>query len=223
MIRRPPRSTLFPYTTLFRSENREFKRNKAEADIALSIFESRIQDMKVHERDLSVGLELLREEAARKAQHIETLERELEMLEHLKSLEPGEQLREHALSVVRSTQLHFNVVLDIFSQHDLVRDDGSVHLRGKKSHEVGQILSALYGALMSLEGDLDQLQEKVAPSMASVKEIERVSTQPFAKHDSDAQTVVRAYPTSPRKSNDASSRSPHPRTLPPSGLFSSED
>src|SRR3712207_7156058 len=27
MIRRPPRSTLFPYTTLFRSENNEYEKN----------------------------------------------------------------------------------------------------------------------------------------------------------------------------------------------------
>src|SRR3989442_10927517 len=29
MIRRPPRSTLFPYTTLFRSEHREHERDRA--------------------------------------------------------------------------------------------------------------------------------------------------------------------------------------------------
>src|SRR2546428_2308047 len=30
MIRRPPRSTLFPYTTLFRSENRQIHRGEAD-------------------------------------------------------------------------------------------------------------------------------------------------------------------------------------------------
>src|SRR2546430_4578156 len=35
MIRRPPRSTLFPYTTLFRSRGRRGRRHrKAEADVA---------------------------------------------------------------------------------------------------------------------------------------------------------------------------------------------
>src|SRR5256885_7905966 len=34
MIRRPPRSTLFPYTTLFRSERGEVERDVAEAVLA---------------------------------------------------------------------------------------------------------------------------------------------------------------------------------------------
>src|SRR3712207_7634477 len=34
MIRRPPRSTLFPYTTLFRSEQREFLRAERRSAIA---------------------------------------------------------------------------------------------------------------------------------------------------------------------------------------------
>src|SRR2546430_13019389 len=34
MIRRPPRSTLFPYTTLFRSEENRAKRRRAEAALA---------------------------------------------------------------------------------------------------------------------------------------------------------------------------------------------
>src|SRR3712207_7411684 len=34
MIRRPPRSTLFPYTTLFRSEDREVGQHLAHGDVA---------------------------------------------------------------------------------------------------------------------------------------------------------------------------------------------
>src|SRR3712207_8682944 len=37
MIRRPPRSTLFPYTTLFRSENRPVEVSFEEADEAVGL------------------------------------------------------------------------------------------------------------------------------------------------------------------------------------------
>src|SRR2546427_9947450 len=37
MIRRPPRSTLFPYTTLFRSQTGRFKEGVSEAERALAI------------------------------------------------------------------------------------------------------------------------------------------------------------------------------------------
>src|SRR2546427_7111934 len=40
MIRRPPRSTLFPYTTLFRSE-REREREKAGRDIFMNVMNSK--------------------------------------------------------------------------------------------------------------------------------------------------------------------------------------
>ena len=36
MIRRPPRSTLFPYTTLFRSLSREYNRNVKKALVGLA-------------------------------------------------------------------------------------------------------------------------------------------------------------------------------------------
>src|SRR3712207_7342082 len=37
MIRRPPRSTLFPYTTLFRSEVRDFLAGRAEHAVAAGV------------------------------------------------------------------------------------------------------------------------------------------------------------------------------------------
>src|SRR2546425_4795796 len=44
MIRRPPRSTLFPYTTLFRSHNpSEAERDKAERDTQLARLEAELQ------------------------------------------------------------------------------------------------------------------------------------------------------------------------------------
>src|SRR3712207_8009109 len=43
MIRRPPRSTLFPYTTLFRSTSRQMKRDMV-AEIAATLAFSAIQN-----------------------------------------------------------------------------------------------------------------------------------------------------------------------------------
>src|SRR5438874_10146136 len=42
MIRRPPRSTLFPYTTLFRSQNFNFIGNNSDATIAPAQFADQI-------------------------------------------------------------------------------------------------------------------------------------------------------------------------------------
>src|SRR5258707_8773776 len=39
MIRRPPRSTLFPYTTLFRSERRQLEESVARSERELHVFE----------------------------------------------------------------------------------------------------------------------------------------------------------------------------------------
>src|SRR2546430_4706562 len=54
MIRRPPRSTLFPYTTLFRSEtarkNFQLRRIEAALDPALSIF------FRVDENDVELAV-----------------------------------------------------------------------------------------------------------------------------------------------------------------------
>src|SRR5256885_12796521 len=52
MIRRPPRSTLFPYTTLFRSENRLTKLNKM-AQISIAKF---LQRVEIGARDENRGL-----------------------------------------------------------------------------------------------------------------------------------------------------------------------
>src|SRR3989442_8771373 len=44
MIRRPPRSTLFPYTTLFRSQLDRFQRRKRPRSLWASIVEHLVQD-----------------------------------------------------------------------------------------------------------------------------------------------------------------------------------
>src|SRR3712207_7664645 len=55
MIRRPPRSTLFPYTTLFRSPDKE--RNAIECHARRTLLESRHHDLDGHgkRRDFGEG------------------------------------------------------------------------------------------------------------------------------------------------------------------------
>src|SRR2546430_11252719 len=47
MIRRPPRSTLFPYTTLFRSRERIRRAHAAHADMFISVHADTIRDRSV--------------------------------------------------------------------------------------------------------------------------------------------------------------------------------
>src|SRR2546425_5051812 len=49
MIRRPPRSTLFPYTTLFRSETNHFSTPRGEAVVELAVHEEYVAEP-AHER-----------------------------------------------------------------------------------------------------------------------------------------------------------------------------
>src|SRR3712207_7369104 len=53
MIRRPPRSTLFPYTTLFRSESIDTaERTKREADELLAEYRQRLTDARQQAEDI---------------------------------------------------------------------------------------------------------------------------------------------------------------------------
>src|SRR2546422_7707247 len=50
MIRRPPRSTLFPYTTLFRSEAGAFRRSRSAADRLGPVLRERREDQEGEKR-----------------------------------------------------------------------------------------------------------------------------------------------------------------------------
>src|SRR5256885_10062368 len=58
MIRRPPRSTLFPYTTLFRSETHDFERNTRDVSGGLGAITSAptTSDCNQLDRETSVAL-----------------------------------------------------------------------------------------------------------------------------------------------------------------------
>src|SRR2546430_13141523 len=51
MIRRPPRSTLFPYTTLFRSHEPHFRNTRSVADVAVLFPQSTIAFWRGSDRD----------------------------------------------------------------------------------------------------------------------------------------------------------------------------
>src|SRR2546428_9695278 len=59
MIRRPPRSTLFPYTTLFRSERRDRHRDRREVGAVLDEVELTLQllDLRAHVSERRVDLQ----------------------------------------------------------------------------------------------------------------------------------------------------------------------
>src|SRR5438132_5522771 len=54
MIRRPPRSTLFPYTTLFRSEKAFTVKNGFASDNILTLFEDRKSNIWIGTQDAGV-------------------------------------------------------------------------------------------------------------------------------------------------------------------------
>src|SRR3712207_8453561 len=60
MIRRPPRSTLFPYTTLFRSLDLKTPQHSAHSELSLLHGEERRLDLGTHAGDLEVSLVLMR-------------------------------------------------------------------------------------------------------------------------------------------------------------------
>src|SRR5258707_9283179 len=62
MIRRPPRSTLFPYTTLFRSEGKASARLLQEPRVALPMANHRIEGFPQRIAALLKGLHPLRED-----------------------------------------------------------------------------------------------------------------------------------------------------------------
>src|SRR2546426_8642289 len=56
MIRRPPRSTLFPYTTLFRSENRSLQANPYEHCMGkATVSELKVVRSLIHETGIDFG------------------------------------------------------------------------------------------------------------------------------------------------------------------------
>lgn len=143
--------------------NEVLSEEKAAAEAEAEQLRGRVADLEETERALSEGLELVREEAARKAQRIVALEKEREELEAnpvILSDTPSTSDYEGMLELARSSKLHFEGVLDIFNQKGVLLEGGQVKIFGMKSHVVSQMLTALYGALMSLEGDLRQLHDR---------------------------------------------------------------
>src|SRR5256885_10567295 len=67
MIRRPPRSTLFPYTTLFRSVYREIKQALADMD---RMFRLLTQDREIQDRSDAVPLPLDRKSTRLNSSHL---------------------------------------------------------------------------------------------------------------------------------------------------------
>src|SRR2546430_9980397 len=61
MIRRPPRSTLFPYTTLFRSERRQPGHEVRRGDLVVRIAGEHVRDLLVGGELLDVGLGVARD------------------------------------------------------------------------------------------------------------------------------------------------------------------
>src|SRR2546427_9450541 len=57
MIRRPPRSTLFPYTTLFRSERRPHAAHAPEVDGAAVILDDLVRECETQARAALLGRE----------------------------------------------------------------------------------------------------------------------------------------------------------------------
>src|SRR2546427_4430592 len=57
MIRRPPRSTLFPYTTLFRSERRDERLPVHGCPLPLALVEMLVRDRRQELRKLRAGRE----------------------------------------------------------------------------------------------------------------------------------------------------------------------
>src|SRR2546430_13169454 len=61
MIRRPPRSTLFPYTTLFRSERRQPGHEVRRDDLVVRIAGEHVRDLLAGGELLDVGLGVTRD------------------------------------------------------------------------------------------------------------------------------------------------------------------
>src|SRR5689334_24571628 len=76
MIRRPPRSTLFPYTTLFRSENAQ--RIAFEAALAVLV-EPRLVRAEVRDEQLAIRLARLRR-AQRSEEHTSELQSQFHLV-----------------------------------------------------------------------------------------------------------------------------------------------
>src|SRR5438309_9728520 len=64
MTRRPPRSTLFPYTTLFRSRCRAERAKLESAEVDLERVRAEIAASEAEERDLAAKLGKVRQKAA---------------------------------------------------------------------------------------------------------------------------------------------------------------
>src|SRR5258705_6261923 len=60
MIRRPPRSTLFPYTTLFRSDRKSTRLNSSHLGISYAVFCLRTEERRVRSEEHTSVLQSLR-------------------------------------------------------------------------------------------------------------------------------------------------------------------
>src|SRR5256885_13180894 len=76
MIRRPPRSTLFPYTTLFRSDQEEHERQRKHRRLELA---AHLVEMRPQEGSASRTEHLLRGEGARSGRHCRSEEHTSEL------------------------------------------------------------------------------------------------------------------------------------------------
>jgi len=181
-----------------------------------------IQELREKNQSLAIAHDLIYEAAQTSAQRCEALEAEMRAMKLAKPADEDMAEANELLAISRTAWMHFETVLDIFDQYDLVQIDGRVRSFGKKSHEVDQILSAIYGALMVLQRDITELRDKAfvgstgrdiatiaisdpllsesSPPLDDARieegelprELSRISTSPFSLVDENARTVIRA-------------------------------
>src|SRR2546422_4597716 len=79
MIRRPPRSTLFPYTTLFRSRS-ELRLTRAGQDLQLQLFDLVLGAVPAGEREIAVPPRARQEHHVRSEEHTSELQSRLHLV-----------------------------------------------------------------------------------------------------------------------------------------------